>query len=90
MRYKVTAPARDKEGNLCYNEKTCGVQFTRGVAHFDDVTLDPSLGRDAEETALIMEKEFGYEVQRLNDDGTPYVAAEEPKAKKAKPTPETT
>lgn len=72
MRYKVTAPARDKDGNLCYNEKTCGVQFNKGVAIFDDVMLDSALGYTAEQTAEIMERDFGYSVQKLNDDGSPY------------------
>lgn len=76
MRYKAIAPAKDKDGNLCYNEKTCGVQFARGVAHFDDVTIDKSLGWTAEEIADIMEKDFGYEIQKLNDNGTPYLEPE--------------
>lgn len=75
IRYKAIAPAKDKDGNPCYNEKTCGVQFHNGVAIFDDyvVTQGNALGRNAEEIAVIMEKDFGYTVERLNMDGTPYI-----------------
>jgi len=72
VRYKAVAPAKDKEGKLCYSEKTLGVQFTRGVAIFDDVTLqDASLGRSAAEIALAMEKDFGYVISRMTADGKP-------------------
>ena len=74
LRYKVTTSARDAEGNLTYSGKTYGVRFERGIAFFDDVTIDKKLGLTAEEIAVKMEKDFGYAVERLNMDGTPYVA----------------
>lgn len=77
MRYKAIAPAVDKDGKLCYSEKTLGVQFNRGLAHFDDVTLaEDGLGRSAEEIAFALENDFGYQVIRMNDDGSPYVEPE--------------
>jgi len=77
IRYKATAPARDVNGNLCYNEKTCGVQFQNGVAYFDDVSVQGiKLGRSAAQIADLMVKDFGYEVEKMNMDGTPYI--EEP------------
>lgn len=75
IRYKAVAPAVDKDGKLCYNEKTLGVQFTRGVAIFDDVTLQgEGLGRRAEEIAFAMEKDFGYTVTRMDAEGKPLKA----------------
>jgi len=72
MRYKAITSAQDKEGNLTFAGKTCGVKFNKGVAHFDDVTIDNDLGLTAAEVADSMEKDFGYQVIRMNDDGTPY------------------
>jgi hypothetical protein len=72
VRYKAVAPAKDKEGKLCYNEKTLGVQFTKGVAIFDDVTLQSDgLGRKAKEIAFSMEKDFGYKITRMDAEGKP-------------------
>lgn len=77
IRYKAIAPAVDADGNLCYNEKTCGVQFQNGLAYFDDVTVKGiKLGRTAAEIADMLVKDFGYEVEKMNMDGSPYI--EEP------------
>ena len=65
-RYKVTAPARDKEGSLVFSGRTCGVKFEYGVAVFDDYSLQQSRNstqRTADEIADIMQKDFGYTVE---------------------------
>lgn len=72
IRYKAITSAKDADGNLTYNGKTYGVRFENGIAFFDDVTVDKKLGVSAAEIADKMEREFGYEVQKLNPDGTPY------------------
>lgn len=84
MRYKAITSAKDKDGNLSFAGKTCGVKFNKGVAHFDDVTIDNDLGLTAAQVADSMEKDFGYEVIRMNDDGTPYKEPEQPATASAK------
>jgi hypothetical protein len=86
IRYKAVAPAKDKDGKLCYSEKTLGVQFTRGVAIFDDVTLqDANLGRSAAEIAQAMETDFGYTVTRMTADGKPLSAKKQEPVAKVEP-----
>jgi len=72
MRYKAITSAKDQEGNLTYGGKTYGIRFEKGIAFFDEMTVDKNIGFTADEIAMKMEKDFGYEVIRLNDDGTPY------------------
>lgn len=72
VRYKAITSAKNEDGSLTYNGKTYGVRFENGVAIFDDVTVDPKLGWTAAQIADKMERDFGYEIQRLNMDGTPY------------------
>lgn len=70
-RYKATAPARDKDGNPTFNGKTAGIQFTTNVAHFDDLSLSPSVKRDYREIegsisthiATILLQDFHYQVE---------------------------
>lgn len=81
IRYKAITSAKDADGNLTYKGKTYGVRFENGVAHFDDVTVDAKLGLTAAEIALKLERDFGYEVQRLNMDGSPYVEKKIEKSK---------
>ena len=76
IRYKVTTSAQDEDGNLTFNGKTYGIRFERGTAMFDDVTVDKNIGLTAAEIAVKMEKDFGYKVERLNMDGTPYQETE--------------
>lgn len=73
IRYQAITSAKDEQGNLTYNGKTYGVRFEGGKAYFDDVTVDKKLGLTADEIAQKMEKDFGYEILRLNFDGTPYM-----------------
>lgn len=82
IRYRATTSAQDEEGSLTYNGKTYGVRFEHGIAIFDDVTIDKKLGLSAAEIACKMEKDFGYRIERLNADGTPYVEAEPKESKK--------
>lgn len=73
IRYKATTAAKDPEtGQLTYSGKTYGVRFDQGIAWFDDLTVDTKLGLTAAEIAFRMEKDFGYQVEKFNADGTPY------------------
>jgi hypothetical protein len=66
VRYKATAPARDKEGSLVFSGRTCGVKFEYGVAVFDDYTLKQSRNstqRSAADIAKIMQDDFHYQVE---------------------------
>ncbi len=74
VRYKAITPAKNEEGTRTYKGRTLGVKFDEGVAFFDDVTVkNKSLGLDAETIARRMEQDFGYTVERMNPDGTPYI-----------------
>lgn len=77
IRYKAVTSAKDADGNLTYKGRTYGVRFENGISIFDDLTIDKKLGLTAAEIALKLEKDFGYEVQRLNFDGTPYTEEQE-------------
>lgn len=74
IRYKAIAPARttDKNGqqtgDLCFNEKTCGVRFNKGQAIFDDLTVDEFIGLTAAEVAQRMVQDFGYTVTKIDGD----------------------
>lgn len=85
MRYKAITSATDADGRLNFNGKTCGIQFSKGVAIFDDVTIDKELGLTAAEVADQMEKDFGYKVEKMNDDGTPFIETTKTASTKGKP-----
>jgi hypothetical protein len=77
MRYRATALAHDKEGNPTFNGKTCGIQFTANVAHFDDISLSPAVLRNykdvegsiSEHIATKLLQDFHYQVE-VNVPGT--------------------
>lgn len=74
IRYKATTAAKDPEtGELIYSGKTYGVRFENGIAWFDELTVDPKIGLPASEIARRMQTDFGYQIDRFNMDGTPYV-----------------
>lgn len=56
QRYLVTASNPD------YNDVTAGVQFNRGRAVIEPLTLDASLGRTTDEVAQLL-KDMGYTVE---------------------------
>jgi hypothetical protein len=74
IRYKATAPARatnehgQQVGDLCYNGKTLGIRFERGIAIFDDLTVSKFIGLTAAEVAYQMEKDFHYTVIQIDGE----------------------
>lgn len=63
--YLVTTP-RNPE----YTGKAYGVFFRDGRALVSDWTIDPSLGWSADEVAEMLRKDFGYEVELIEEDKT--------------------
>ncbi len=59
QRYLVTATNPD------YNDVTAGVQFNRGRAVIDPLTMDASLGRSTDEVAQVLVDLGGYTVEAL-------------------------
>lgn len=60
QRYLVTAANPD------YNDVTAGVQFNRGRAVIDPLTLDASLNRTTDEVAKILRDLGGYTVEPID------------------------
>jgi len=58
-RYLVTAHNAD------YNDVTAGVQFNRGRAVIEPLTLDASLGRTPEEIVKVLTDLGGYEISEV-------------------------
>ncbi len=54
-----------KAANPDYNEVTAGVQFNRGVAVIDPLTLDAGLNRTTDEVAALLGTMGGYTVEEL-------------------------
>jgi len=61
MQYLVTTPK-----NPQYSGKVCGVLFQGGRAFVSEHTINPALGRSADEVARILKEDFGYDVQPVN------------------------
>lgn len=57
-RYIVHTP------NENFSGKVAGIQFNKGKAVVDNETLDESLGLDADQIAKMLEKDFGYTVEK--------------------------
>ncbi|MDP6769384.1 MAG: hypothetical protein QF704_01660 [Anaerolineales bacterium] len=55
--YVVNTPERS------YNGKAYGVKFDNGSAILNDVTVPKHLGRDVDEVAVLMERDFSYDVR---------------------------
>ncbi|CAK0772585.1 hypothetical protein CCP3SC15_450008 [Gammaproteobacteria bacterium] len=58
-RYLVKTPNNDFKG------KVAGIEFARGQAVVEELTLDPALGRSVEETARMLKDDFGYLVTEI-------------------------
>lgn len=58
-RYLVTADNPD------YNDVTAGVQFNRGQALIDPLTLDAGLGRTTDQVAELLSGMGGYTVKAI-------------------------
>ncbi len=54
-----------KAHNADYNDVTAGVQFNRGRAVIDPLTLDASLGRTPEEIVKVLTDLGGYEISEV-------------------------
>jgi hypothetical protein len=59
--YIVTTPK-----NPQYSGKVGGVLFQGGKAFVSEHTINPALGRSADEVAKMLKEDFGYDVQPVN------------------------
>lgn len=62
--YVVNTPEREYKG------KTYGVQFEKGSAAINGMTVPKHLNRSADEVATLMKRDFGYDVKEAGQTST--------------------
>ncbi len=50
--------------NPNYRGKTLGVSFANGMAYLSPQTIDRNLGYTVEEVARLLQRDFGYQVEK--------------------------
>lgn len=59
--------------NPNFSGRVAGVRFEKGRAFVSEFTIDPGLGRDTDEIATILEKDFHYKVEKVESEQAPVV-----------------
>ncbi len=54
--------------NPKYRGKTLGVSFANGMAYLSQQTIDPNLGYTVEEVARLLQRDFGYQVEKAGQE----------------------